>query len=581
MTASPESTALPVAGARETWHELWPATRGHRRRLAAVAVLGLSSAALGLITPAAIGRLVDLVETRTAGVGTVVALAAAMVVASAASATGTALTTVLAARTYQTIVADLRERLVAKAMNLQQRVVERAGTGDLIARASDDVAQIADAAPQLVPAVTRASFTIIVTFAGTAVLDWRYGAALAIVLPVYALTVRWYLATAPGIYRAERAAMSSRAQQILESLRGVQTVLGFGLTERRHRAVVDASWAVAEPGLRARTVVNMFFGRLSIAEYLGMSAILISGFFLIGAGQSTLGAATTAMLFFLRLFGPINQLLFVVDVLQSVIASLNRMVGVITMDAAARPPGNGSTGSDAVRLRGVTFRYDTGPAALDDVDLTIAAGERVAVVGASGAGKTTLAGVISGVHVPRSGTVVRPPNTAVITQDAHVFAGTLRDNLTLSAPDATDEDLVAALEVTRASALLDLLPNGLDTRLGAAGHTLTAAQAQQVALARVVLADPELAIFDEATAEAGSAHAELLDHAADAALRGRTGLVIAHRLSQAAACDRIVVMDHGRIIEDGTHDALVAAGSVYARLWESWNGSREPSRDDR
>lgn len=212
---------------------------------------------------------------------------------------------------------------------------------------------------------------------------------------------------------------------------------------------------------------------------------------------------------------------------------------------------------------------------LKDIDLAIVAGERVAVVGASGAGKTTLAGIIAGVHVPQAGTVARPHNTAVITQDVHVFAGTLRANLTLAAPDATDDDLLDALDGTGASALLDLLPNGLDTQLGTAGHALTAAQAQQVALARVVLADPDLAILDEATAEAGSAHADLLDRAAEAALRGRSGLVIAHRLSQAAACDRIIVMEDGKLVEDGTHVALIASGGVYARLWCAWNGAQE------
>ena len=157
----------------------------------------------------------------------------------------------------------------------------------------------------------------------------------------------------------------------------------------------------------------------------------------------------------------------------------------------------------------------------------------------------------------------------------HVFAGTVRDNLTIAAPGASDHDIRAALEATGATQVVDLLPDGLDTLVGSGGRQLTDAQAQQLALARLLLTDVELAILDEATAEAGSSHAATLDHGAAAALRDRTGLVIAHRLSQAATCDRIVVMEHGRIIETGTHDDLLAAGGTYAGLWAAWESGRD------
>lgn len=191
------------------------------------------------------------------------------------------------------------------------------------------------------------------------------------------------------------------------------------------------------------------------------------------------------------------------------------------------------------------------------------------MVGASGAGKTTLAAVIAGIHPPDAGTVNRPDRTAMITQEAHVFAGTVRENLTLAAPGITDGDIQAALVPIGAAGLLGLLPDGLDTVVGTGGHPLTDAQAQHLALARLVLADPELAILDEATAEAGSTHAGQLDRAAEAVLTGRTGIVIAHRLSQAATCDRIVVMDGGRIVESGTHAELITREGTYARLWRA------------
>lgn len=562
--------ALPVATDRQTAKELWRLSPGHRLRLAAVAGLGIVSTAVDLIGPVVIGFLVDRVQAGTADLGTVLTVTAILAASAILGAAGTAATIVLATRTYHTILAGLREQLVARALMLPQHRVEQAGTGDLISRSSDDVTAVADAAPAVIGVLTTTAFTIIVSLGGLAALEWPYTAAFAVALPVYVLALRWYLRTGPEVYRAERAAMSARAQQIVDSQRGYDTVLGFGIGDQRHRTVLTASWTVAVQALRARTMQSMLNARLNVAECLSLAVILIVGFVLIDAGTSTVGGATTAMLLVLRLLGPVNQLLFVIDTIQSAAASLSRIIGVTTTpvtDAADKPS---RAPSSSVRLREVSFRYVTGPRVLNNITLDIPTGQRVAVVGSSGAGKTTLAAMIAGIHPPEAGTVARPERTTVITQEVHVFAGTLRDNLTLAAPDATDHEIRAALNSTGAIAILDLLPDGLDTVVGTGGHPLTDAQAQQVALARLVLADPELAILDEATAEAGSTQAELLDRAADAALAGRTGLVIAHRLSQAAACDRIVVMEHGRMIELGTHSELVDAGGVYAGLWSAW-----------
>ncbi|MFI6874917.1 ABC transporter ATP-binding protein [Streptomyces sp. NPDC050400] len=583
--------ALPVAGGRATAREILRLSRGHRLRLAAVGAVGVLSTAVDLIPPVAIGHLVDRVRTGTADLGTVLTVTAVMVLSGVLGAAGTAVAIVLATRIYHTVLAALRERLVSRAMTLPQHLVERAGTGDLVSRSSDDVTAVADAAPAVIPALTVTAFTLVVSLGGLAALEWPYAAAFAVVLPVYALAMRWYLRTGPRVYRAERAAMSGRAQQILESQRGYATVLGFGLAERRHRAVMSDSWGVAVQSLRARTVQSMLNARLNLGECLSLAAVLVVGFVLVDRGSSTVGGATTAMLLVLRLLGPVNQLLFVIDTLQSALASLSRMIGVVTIPtvdaagASTRPAdltdladrADLAKTATAVRLREVAFRYADGPLVLDDIGLDIPTGQHLAIVGPSGAGKTTLAAVIAGVHRPDAGAVTRPCRTAVITQEVHVFAGTLRANLTLAAPDATDREILAALETTGAAGLLDLSADALDTVVGTGGHPLTEAQAQQLALARLLLTDPELAILDEATAEAGSAHAERLDRAAEAVLAGRTSIVIAHRLSQAATCDRIVVMDAGRVTETGTHDQLLAADGTYARLWAVWQAGQHIS----
>jgi ATP-binding cassette subfamily C protein len=576
MSGAPAATghALPVAGSRETAREVWRLSHGHRLRLAAVGLLGIVSTGVTVIPPVIIGFLIDRVRAGTADLGTVLAVTAVMALSAVLGAVGTAVTIVLATRVYHTVLAALREQLVGRAMTLPQHLVERAGTGDLISRTSDDVTAVADAAPAVIPALTVSGFTIVVSLGGLAALEWPYAAAFAVVLPVYVLVMRWYLRIGPRVYGAERAAMSARAQQILESQRGYATVLGLGLTEQRHRTVMAASWGVAVHTLRARTVMAMLSLRLNLGECLSLATVLVVGFVLIEADASTVGGATAATLIVLRVLGPINELLYVVDDLQSALASLSRMIGVATIPEEASERAATADAGIAVRLHEVGFRYGDGPRLFDDLTLDIPTGQRVAVVGASGAGKTTLAAVIAGVHLPDAGTVAQPDRTTLITQETHVFVGTLRDNLTLAAPGATDNDIRAALDATGAAGLLDLVPDDLDTMIGTGGHPLTGAQAQQLALARLLLADPELAILDEATAEAGSTHAGLLDRAAEAVLRGRTGLVIAHRLSQAATCDRIVVMEHGRIIEAGTHDELVAAGGVYGGLWSAWEAGR-------
>ncbi|NEA48857.1 ABC transporter ATP-binding protein, partial [Streptomyces sp. SID10815] len=383
------------------------------------------------------------------------------------------------------------------------------------------------------------------------------------------------------------------ASALLGAFTAPATLRALRLGPGRRAGVADASAEAMAYEFRATRAATRFYGRLNIAEFTGLAAILLVAWALVRTGRADVGAATAAALFFVGLFDPVNTLLGTFDSVQQAAAALARIVGLTLngpVDQARSGASPGRPGA-GIAVRGVRHRYGDGPDVLHGIDLDIRPGQRLAVVGATGSGKSTLATLIAGTRPPSEGDVTLDGvptgdlartaaaggrRVVLVTQEHQLFPGTVADNLRLACRDASRDELDAALAAVDAADWTAALPDGVDTIVGPGGEVrLTARQVQQLALARVLLLDPDVVVLDEATAEAGSDTAQTLDRAALAVTEGRTAVVVAHRLSQAATADLVAVLEDGRVTELGRPDDLRAADGAYARLWASWTRGRQ------
>ncbi|MCX5203542.1 ABC transporter ATP-binding protein/permease [Streptomyces sp. NBC_00237] len=582
-----DSVLLPIATSARTRAAVRELARPHR--LLALGGFGtlVVATAVGLFTQPLLGRIVDVAAGEGGGVDAITVVVLLLVAVAVVQGVLTGIGVSRIAELGETVLARLRERFVERVLGLPLERVEKAGSGDLTVRVTGDVSLVADAVRSALPELARSVVAIVLTLGAMAILDWRFLVAALLAVPVQAYTARWYVRGAVPLYAEQRVVTGKLQQQLLATIGGATTVRSLRLEKDHTERVTTRSRAAVDITMRGVKLVLSFYCRLHVGEFIGLAAVLGVGYWLVRDGSASLGTATAAALYFHSLFGPINAALVLLDDAQKATAGLSRLVGVADLPLPEEPKRPASAQDASVTVTGLSHAYQNGHPVLHGIDLTLAPGEKVALVGASGAGKTTLAKLIAGIHRPTAGTIrlggadladlgpaaVRRA-VALVTQETHVFSGPLAEDLRLARPGASDGELREALARVDALTWAEALPEGLATVVGDGGHRLTSAQTQSLALARLVLADPPVAILDEATAEAGSTGARALEKAAARAVEGRTALIVAHRLTQAATADRVVVLDAGRVVETGTHDGLRAAGGRYAALWEAWAGTR-------
>jgi ABC-type multidrug transport system fused ATPase/permease subunit len=573
---------LPVADRREVGAFASRLLGARRLMITALLVLHALAALAGLVVPRILGSLVDKMSAPGTVAATVDALALAVTSVVAVQAILTFFALRMSTIFGQDLLAEAREYVVRTVLGLPLSKVESASTGDLVTRVTRDVSTMSMSVRFGLPESVIAGMTTLLTVVAMLLNSPLLTLPLLVTAPLLIIGARRYIKRAPKGYITEGGTYSQINSTFTETVEGARTVEALGLQRTRIERG-DSDIAVSGQAERyTMSLRNLLFIVIGFAYDTPLVMVLVLGAIGYTNGWVSLGQVTAATLYVQALVEPLDRLIRNVDRLQVGIASTCRLLGIAAVpqdrEAGERlPHGNRLIG------RNLRFAYYDEHDVVHGIDLALRPGERLAIVGPSGSGKSTLGRLLAGINRPRTGSVtvggveltelplpVLRTEVALVTQEHHVFVGTVRDNIILARESSPDDVVIEALRTVDAWDWVERLPQQLSTMLGSGHQKLTPAQAQQVALARLVVADPHTLVLDEATSLIDPHTARHMEGSMAALLEDRTVVAIAHRLHTAHDADRIAVVINGRIAELGSHHELVAANGEYARLWRAW-----------
>ena len=489
-------------------------------------------------------------------------------------------------RTGQKVLLELRRRLFRHFGRLDVAFHDRYTSGRVVSRSTNDVEAIQD----MLETGFDSLITAVLTLFGTAILlltlDVKLGLMCLVAFPVLVVLVAWFHRESSKTYREVREIAALVIVQFVETMTGIKAVQAYRREPRNQEIFEDVADRYRVINERTFRLLAVFMPGVKLVGNITTGVVLLYGGYRVLNGEMTIGTLTAFLLYLRMFFEPMQEISQFFNTFQSAASALEKLAGVLAQRPAIDDPDEPRR-LDAVRgeiaLRDVRFEYVAGRPVLPGLDLTVPAGQTVALVGTTGAGKTTIAKLVTRFYDPTAGSVTLDGvdlrdvaqaelrhHVVMVTQENFMFGGTIADNIRFGRPEATDDEVRDAARAVGADAFIEALPEGYATDVAKRGGRLSAGQRQLVAFARAFLADPAVLILDEATSSLDIPSERMVQRALETVLADRTALVIAHRLSTVQIADRVLVLEHGRIIEDGSPAELVAANGSYAKLHQAW-----------